>query len=266
MEPLHRLRLQAGFHMLVAAGAAGIGRAIAEAFAAAVARTLDQVAAAFGALDVASTTPAIAGPTEAVEASEAEGRHCAIDVHLTGQDPVAVRTIPLLERTGAGLLIDLVSVAGRVAYPFRTVDAASRWVVVGFTASLAKEAGRAGVRANASLPGVVHVPRIEQVIAARARRLASTTPKWSAAILRPSRSGGRSVSNPSRRWRCSSPPRAGAPFRGRRSPSAATSPTCRSVARRRAQRRQPADGPGRSPRMLCKTRPGGEDGARPAGP
>jgi NAD(P)-dependent dehydrogenase (short-subunit alcohol dehydrogenase family) len=65
-------------------------------------------------------------------------------------------------------MINISSVAGRLGFPQRTPYAATKWAVVGFTQSLAKELGSDGVRVNAILPGVVAGPRIDRVIAARA--------------------------------------------------------------------------------------------------
>ena len=62
------------------------------------------------------------------------------------------------------------SVAGRLGYPFRTPYAASKWAVVGFTESLARELGPDGITVNAILPGPVEGPRIERVIHARAEQ------------------------------------------------------------------------------------------------
>jgi len=207
MDPLQRLRPQPGLRVVITAGAAGIGRAIADAFAAAgarlalcdvdaealaaarealpeamaveadvadasaVAAMVDRVAGELGGLDVVVNNAGIAGPTAAIEDIEAADWHRTIDVNLNGQYHVAARTMPLLKRTGDGLLINIASVAGRLGYAFRTPYAASKWAVVGLTASLAKEAGPAGVRVNAILPGVVRGPRIERVIAARAAAL-----------------------------------------------------------------------------------------------
>jgi NAD(P)-dependent dehydrogenase (short-subunit alcohol dehydrogenase family) len=60
------------------------------------------------------------------------------------------------------------SVAGRLGYAYRTPYAATKWAIVGLSASLAKELGEFGVRVNALLPGIVEGPRMEKVIADRA--------------------------------------------------------------------------------------------------
>ena len=78
------------------------------------------------------------------------------------------KAVPLLKRNLEGTVINMSSAAGRFGYPFRTPYAAAKWGVIGFTQSLAKELGPAGIRVNAILPGIVEGPRMENVIRARA--------------------------------------------------------------------------------------------------
>ena len=47
----------------------------------------------------------------------------------------------------------------------------SKWGVIGFTQSLAKELGPSNIRVNAVLPGIVEGPRMDGVIRDRAERL-----------------------------------------------------------------------------------------------
>jgi len=63
------------------------------------------------------------------------------------------------------------SAAGRLAFPMRTPYSFAKFGVVGFTESLAAEAGPDGVRVNCIQPGVVEGERIERVISAKAKQL-----------------------------------------------------------------------------------------------
>ncbi|MGH7122016.1 MAG: SDR family oxidoreductase [Acetobacteraceae bacterium] len=195
-----------GQRVVVTAGAAGIGRAISEALvkagarvhicdvdraaldscsnALAVGATLADVAdeadvdrlfddarGALGGLDGLVNNAGVAGPTGGVEEiSPKEWRRC-IDVDLTGQFLCARRAVPLLKEAGGGAIVNMSSAAGRLGYAYRTPYAAAKWGVVGFTQSLAKELGPAGISVNAILPGIVAGPRIERVITARANQL-----------------------------------------------------------------------------------------------
>jgi NAD(P)-dependent dehydrogenase (short-subunit alcohol dehydrogenase family) len=207
MSLIARMRPIPGLKVMVTAGAAGIGRAIAEAFLeaeaqvyicdvsqqaidafaqahpeagasltdvadeSAVDRLFDEAEQALGGLDVLINNAGIAGPTGRVDEIDPDEWRRTIDVDLTGQFLVARRAVPLLRRAGGGLIVNISSVAGRLGYALRTPYAAAKWGVVGFTASLAKELGPEGIRVNAILPGIVRGDRIAQVIAARARSL-----------------------------------------------------------------------------------------------
>ncbi len=199
--------LQPGLRVLVTAGASGIGRAIADLLIEAGARLHvcdlsrehlddftaahpdhgtslcdvsdeDGVAALFadvertlGGLDALVNNAGIAGPTGGVEEiTPAEWRR-TIDVGLTGQFLCTHHAVPLLKRVQQGAIINMSSAAGRFGYAFRTPYAAAKWGVVGFTQSLAKELGPAGIRVNAILPGAVSGPRMTGVIRDRAAQL-----------------------------------------------------------------------------------------------
>ena len=196
-----------GQRVLVTAGAAGIGRAIAAALveagarvhvcdveAAALAacheampevgttradvadeadveRLFAEVAASLGGLDVLVNNAGIAGPTAAVEEIPvAEWRRC-LDIDLTGQFLCTRKAVPLLKAAGGGAIVNMSSAAGRLGYAYRTPYAAAKFGVIGFTESLAKELGPFNISVNAILPGIVQGPRIERVIGARAEQL-----------------------------------------------------------------------------------------------
>ncbi|RWO55589.1 SDR family oxidoreductase [Mesorhizobium sp.] len=196
-----------GQRVLVTAGAGGIGLAIAdtlsrlgarivvcdvsdEALAAApdrialvaavradvsrdddVNRLFETVKEKLGGLDALINNAGIAGPTGGVdEIDPAEWRRC-IDICLTGQFLCARRAVPLIKAAGGGSIVSMSSAAGRHGYAFRTPYSAAKFGVIGFTQSLAKELGPHGIRVNAILPGIIEGPRIDKVIADRARQL-----------------------------------------------------------------------------------------------
>lgn len=196
--------------VLVTAGAAGIGRAIAQTFhlagarvhvcdvdqkallefghefprigasladvsdPIAVDRLFDEVQHAFGGLDVLVNNAGIAGPTAAVEAIAIDDWERTIAINLNGMFFCTRRAVPLLKAAGGGSIINLSSVAGRLGFPLRTPYAASKWAVIGFTESLAIELGAHNIRVNAIQPGVVAGDRIERVIDAKAKALGIT--------------------------------------------------------------------------------------------
>ncbi len=148
-----------------AATRADVGdEAAMEAIFAAIARDL-------GGLDALVNNAGIAGPTGGVEEiSVADWRRC-IEVDLTGQFICAHFAVPLLKAAGGGAIVNMSSAAGRHGYAFRSPYSAAKFGVIGFTQSLAKELGPSNIRVNAILPGIVEGPRMEAVIAARAKQV-----------------------------------------------------------------------------------------------
>ena len=72
--------------------------------------------------------------------------------------------------TGTATYVDDIKMPGMYyASILRSPYAAAKWGVVGFTKSLAVEAGPDKVRVNCILPGIVEGERIERVIAAKAK-------------------------------------------------------------------------------------------------
>ena len=199
-----------GLRVLVTAGAAGIGRSIAHTFLESGARVhvcdVDQSALAackrdfprisqstadvakpadverlfadvkreLGGLDVLVNNAGIAGPTANVEDIRPEDWDKCIAVDLNGMFYCTRLAMPMLKANGrerGGSIINLSSVAGRLGFGMRTPYAAAKWGVVGFTKSLAVEAGPDGIRANCIQPGNVEGERIDRVIDAKAKAL-----------------------------------------------------------------------------------------------
>jgi NAD(P)-dependent dehydrogenase (short-subunit alcohol dehydrogenase family) len=124
-------------------------------------RMFDVIAEQLGGLDALINNAGIAGPTGGVdEISVADWRRC-VDVCLTGQFLCARRAVPMLKTAGGGSIVNMSSAAGRHGYAFRTPYSAAKFGIIGFTQSLAKELGPQNIRVNAILPGIVEGPRME---------------------------------------------------------------------------------------------------------
>lgn len=135
---------------------------------------ISQAAASMGGLDVLINNAGIAGPTARVEdVNVAEWRR-TMDINISGHFYCTRAAIPFLRASRNSQIINMASVAGRLGYAYRTPYAASKWAIIGFTKSLAKELGPEGIRVNSVLPGIVNGPRTEGVIQARANALGIT--------------------------------------------------------------------------------------------
>jgi NAD(P)-dependent dehydrogenase (short-subunit alcohol dehydrogenase family) len=201
----------AGKRVLVTAGGDGIGLEIARAFTVAGAKVLvcdiqpeclerlaktapeihgciadvsreADVAAMFdlvdkklGGLDVLVNNAGMAGPTGGVETLSLADWERTLAVNITGQFLCVRQAVPRLRQSGIKgrdpSIINLASVAGHLGMPGRAPYSASKWAVIGLTKTLAIELGGDGIRVNAILPGAVDGPRIQAVIAAKAKAL-----------------------------------------------------------------------------------------------
>ncbi len=190
--------------VLVTAGAAGIGKEIARAFAAngaAVcvcdinAQALDTVAkeipglktivcdisqrqdiermvpaavAALGGLDVLVNNAGIAGPTAPVEDTNPDQWEEVMTVDVIGTYHVTRLAIPHLKKSAAGSIIVMSSVGGRFGYPNRSAYCTAKMGLIGFAKTLSRELGQYNIRCNAVAPGAVGGERIERVLQGRA--------------------------------------------------------------------------------------------------
>jgi NAD(P)-dependent dehydrogenase (short-subunit alcohol dehydrogenase family) len=134
-------------------------------------RLFQDVQRHLGGLDVLVNNAGIAGPTAKVEDIRPEDWDRCIGVDLNGMFYVTRKAMPLIKAAGGGSIINLSSIAGRFGFAMRTPYSAAKWAVVGFTQSLAVEAGPDKVRANCIQPGVVEGERVDRIIDAKAKTL-----------------------------------------------------------------------------------------------
>jgi NAD(P)-dependent dehydrogenase (short-subunit alcohol dehydrogenase family) len=136
-----------------------------------VAAMFDLVDQKLGGLDVLVNNAGMAGPTGGVETLSLADWERTLAVNITGQFLCVRQAVPRLRKGREPSIINLASAAGHLGMPGRAPYSASKWAVVGFTKTLAIELGRDGIRVNAILPGAVDGPRIQAVIAAKAKAL-----------------------------------------------------------------------------------------------
>jgi len=190
--------------VVVTAAAAGIGLAIAKAFAAAGdrvhicdinAKALEQVthdnpaitatvcdvsdrssveafvkaaADTLGGIDVLVNNAGVSGPTVSVEKMDPDQWEAVLAVNLTGTFNVTRLAIPFLKKSDAGVILIMSSVGGRFGYPDRSPYATTKRGLIAFAETLALELGDDGIRVNAIAPGAVAGDRIQRVLQGRA--------------------------------------------------------------------------------------------------
>jgi NAD(P)-dependent dehydrogenase (short-subunit alcohol dehydrogenase family) len=110
----------------------------------------------------------IAGPTLHVADMPPEDWAEVMAVNLTAPFLLSRAVVPGMAARGAGVIVNMASVAARIGHPGRSPYVASKWGLLGFTATLAREVGAQGIRVNAILPGSVRGERIARVLSAYA--------------------------------------------------------------------------------------------------
>ena len=99
----------------------------------------------------------VGGPVEASEASWDR----VLDVNLKSMFLTCKHVLPVMQRQGGGAIVNIASIAGirDTGVPYISYSA-SKGAVVPFTRSVALQYAKAGIRANAILPGLMNTPMI----------------------------------------------------------------------------------------------------------
>ncbi len=190
--------------VVITAGAAGIGRAVAEAFLSEGARVaicdidstavaeyksthpgaiaevadvtsenqmqafLDKAEEEFGGADLVFANAGTGGPTGLIENLDYADWRACLAANLNGAFLVCRWAARVMRPPGKGLIVLTSSTAGQWGYSHRSPYATAKWGVIGLMKTLAMELGPAGIRVNAVCPGAVQGPRMDRVIAAEA--------------------------------------------------------------------------------------------------
>src|SRR6516225_7778248 len=190
--------------VLITAGASGIGKEIASAYAAIgaqvcvcdinkaaldaaakeipdlktvvcdvskrddIERMVAEAVKALGGLDVLVNNAGISGQTAPVETSDPDQWEAVMTVDVIGTFHVTRHSIPHLKKSGAGSIVIMSSLGGRFGYPNRSAYCTAKMGLIGFAKTLSRELGEFNIRVNAIAPGAVAGERIERVLQGRA--------------------------------------------------------------------------------------------------
>jgi len=113
----------------------------------------------------------VAGPTAPITNITRSEWDEVLAVNLTGAFLCAKAVIPHMIQRQSGRIVNISSVAGKRAYALRSPYAASKWGMIGLSATLAQELGPHNIQVNAICPGPTAGARLRAVIAGRAREL-----------------------------------------------------------------------------------------------
>jgi NAD(P)-dependent dehydrogenase (short-subunit alcohol dehydrogenase family) len=121
-----------------------------------------------GPIDILVNNAGIGGPTAPAHKVAPADWDKTLQINLRVPFLLSRAVIPTMIERKSGKIINMSSIAGKMAYPLRTPYAASKWALVGLTLTLAQELGPYNVQVNAICPGPTRTELIESVIRARA--------------------------------------------------------------------------------------------------
>lgn len=107
----------------------------------------------------------VAGPTLPLAEVPPAAWGEVMAVNLTAAFLLCRAVVPRMAAAGGGVIVNMASVAARIGFAGRGPYVASKWGLLGLTATLAQEVATQGIRVNAILPGSVRGARMEGVIA-----------------------------------------------------------------------------------------------------
>lgn len=128
----------------------------------------------FGRIDVLVNNAGVVGPTAPVVNVTREQWDEVLAINLTGAFLCARAVIPHMMEQRSGRIINIASIAGKLAYALRSPYAVSKWGMLGLSRTLAQELGDYNIRVNAICPGPTAGERMRAVIAGRAKELGRT--------------------------------------------------------------------------------------------
>jgi NAD(P)-dependent dehydrogenase (short-subunit alcohol dehydrogenase family) len=129
---------------------------------------------ALGRIDILVNNAGIIGPTAPVVSLRRVDWDEVLAVNLTGAMLCCRAVLPDMIARRSGRIVNVASVAGKIAYSLRSPYAVSKWGLIGLTLTLAKEVGPHDIQVNAVCPGPVEGERMRAIIATRAAELGQT--------------------------------------------------------------------------------------------
>jgi NAD(P)-dependent dehydrogenase (short-subunit alcohol dehydrogenase family) len=118
----------------------------------------------YGRLDCALNNAGMTGPMSPLHETELEPWLRTLAVNLTGVFLCMKHEIPVMQRQGAGAIVNMASGSGLIATPGLAAYCASKHGVLGITKTAAVENAGAGVRINAILPGSTDTPALRSAM------------------------------------------------------------------------------------------------------
>mgnify|MGYP001053378431 CR=1 FL=1 len=206
--------------VVVTAGAAGIGLAIAQRFLASGAQVFicdiaepalnsaleanpglqgaianvgepvsveaffKQALGAMGGIDVLVNNAGIGGPRAAIEDIDYADWDECMRINLSGMFYCVKQIVPTMKAQGRGAIINISTGSAKTGLPMRLPYVASKVGVLGFSHNLARELGASNIRCNTILPGLMDNQRGRGLVAKHADTHGMTVAEAEAEFLK----------------------------------------------------------------------------------
>lgn len=113
--------------------------------------SVNQIVEKFGSIDVLVNNAGIGYFGAAEESEEAEFRHM-FEVNFFGLVNLTQKVLPVMRKQKSGHIVNIASIAGFFAFPALSFYNATKFAVVGYSESLAKETGHLGIKITIIAP------------------------------------------------------------------------------------------------------------------
>lgn len=125
--------------------------------------------AAYGRLDIAINNAGVAHAMAKLPHIPSEAMALMLRVNLMGVFLAMKAQIPVMEKQGGGVILNVASVAGLIGAPLLSAYSAAKHGVIGLTKSASAESARKGVRINAVCPASTDTPMVSEMVDAMGR-------------------------------------------------------------------------------------------------
>lgn len=136
-----------------------------------VAHLVDQTVARFGRLDVAVNNAGTEGSFGPMTGHTVEDYAATFDTNVLGTLLSMKHELRVMQAQGAGNIVNVSSVLGKIGTPNGAIYVASKHAVEGLTKSAALEVAASGIRINAVAPGPIATGLLDRVTGGSEERL-----------------------------------------------------------------------------------------------
>jgi NAD(P)-dependent dehydrogenase (short-subunit alcohol dehydrogenase family) len=130
-----------------------------------VAAAVQQVVAGLGGLDMAFNNAGIQIPYAGIADERVEDFDLVNAVNYRGVWAALKHEVRHMRDQGRGVVVNCSSIGGVMGGPGRAAYHASKHAIIGLTKSAGRELAPHGIRVNAVLPGTIHTPMVDDMIA-----------------------------------------------------------------------------------------------------